>query len=214
MLCCTNPGYFPFKLMKKENKKRKEITLTSKKWFSNLECMNFYLKTNLCNELMGIRNVEPQCCILQNPAIFYSNSWKKKKLKERKCTQKLEMVFQHRMHEFLLQIQFMHWTDENYEIRTLMMYFIKPRLFSIQIHEAKRKNGKRNSLTSWKCFSNIEWMNFYFKNNLCHELKGIKKLEPQCCIVQTLAIFHSNSWKKKKLKERKIHWQVGNGFLP
>jgi len=72
----------------------------------------------------------------------------------------------------------------------LNVVFYKPRVFSIQTEEQKRKIGKENILTSWECFSNIECMNFNFENNFCNELMGIERLEPQCCILQTPSIFH------------------------
>jgi len=42
-----------------------------------------------------------------NNGYFLFKLMKKKGKKERKYTPKLEMVFQHRMHEFLLEKQFM-----------------------------------------------------------------------------------------------------------
>jgi len=48
-----------------------------------------------------------------------------------------------------------------------------PLLF-IQTHEKNIKKKVKNLRKSWKWFSNMKTMNFYFKKYLCMELKGIQ----------------------------------------
>jgi len=46
--------------------------------------------------------------------------------------------------------------------------------FSILNHGKNIKRKEKNYRSSWKWFSNVKTMNFYTKNYLCNEFKGIQ----------------------------------------
>jgi len=68
---------------------------------------------------------------------------KEGKKKENRNTWKLEMVFQHRMHDFLIEKQFMHLTQGDSKIKILMLYFTNVRyLMFIPMKKEKEKENR------------------------------------------------------------------------
>jgi len=53
-----------------------------------------------------------------------------------------------------------------------------PPILAVPTHEENTKWLTKKIRRSWKWFSNVKTMIFYFKDNVCNESKGIQKLGP------------------------------------
>jgi len=104
----------------------------------------------------------------------------------------------------------MQWIQGEAKHRTPMLY-IKA-LCICHFHSWEKYEVARNKIrTSWKWFSNVKNMIFYFKNNECNESKGIQKIGPQCCFLRTSNICHSHSWTKEQ--KQMLSWISHEGTI-
>jgi len=110
-------------------------------------------------------------------AISFSNSWEKPKVKKKTNSYQLEMIFLHRIHDFLFEKQFMQWIQGNSQMKTVEPYFTGSRYLLFKLMKKHKAMIKANNYKLDMVFQR-ENHEFLFQDQFMQWIQGNSQMKP------------------------------------